>query len=199
MRIFLLTSSFVFASLLSVPIGAQTEDTTTGNSPSSGEVVDAAQEKIEQTIGEYAEKVNENPDAKEATQSILRPIYQAAEYLSVPWFHWVAFSLMVAGLISYALQLVLGKLLMLIQFHFSLTEILADGLGFAVSAIGLILTTQAATQNSNFAESPALVLSAAGVGALFGLIFYVRGQTQEFREARELRRRNQERKSTNST
>ena len=167
-----------------------TDEPAIGNtSPASGLIQDIAKDKISEKIDDVKESVNENETAQMASENILKPIYEAAEYLAHPWFHWVAFSMMVAGLISFGLQLVLGKLFMLLQFHFSLTEILADGLGFAISAIGLILTTQAAAENSTFTTSPVMVLSAGIVGLFFGLIFYVRGQTQELREARELRRR----------
>jgi hypothetical protein len=150
----------------------------------------------EQTAGdrleEVSEKLDSDPRAQQARESIIGWIYQAAEYLSFPAFYWVAFAAMVAGLVSYGLQLLLGKLVMLIQFHFSLTEILADGLGFVISALGLVLTTQAAAENSAFIASPAQVLSATALGVLVGLVFYIRGQTQEYREAREVRRRNRD-------
>ena len=166
------------------------QESATGETSQASELIkEITKDALAGKIDDAAESVNENETAQLASKNILQPIYDAAEYLAHPWFHWVAFAMMVAGLVSFTLQLVLGKLLMLMQFHFSLTEVLADGLGFAISAIGLILTTQAATENSTFTTSPAMVLSAAAVGVFFGLIFYVRGQTQEFREARELRRR----------
>ena len=166
--------------------GQSTPDVPAAAPPTSSE---AAQQKLDKTIDEIAGKVNENETAQMARTSILGWIYDAAEYLSFSWFHWFAFALMVAGLVSFALQLVVGKLIMLFQFHFNLTEILSDGLGFLISAIGLILTTQAATDKSSFTESPALVLSATGIGLLLGLVFFIRGQTQEYREGREVRRR----------
>lgn len=150
---------------------------------------DSNPEKRDDKLGEIAKRVDQDPTAQQATKSILAPIYEIAEYLSFAGFHWVAFLLMVAGLVSYGLQLILGKLIALMQFHFSPVEILSDGLGFLISAVGLVLTTQAATENSTFTQSPAAVLSSAAVGIVLGLVFYVRGQTQEFREAREVRRR----------
>jgi hypothetical protein len=86
---------------------------------------------------------------------------------------------MVAGVVSFALQLVLGKLVVLSKFSISPSEILSDALGLAVSIIGLVLTTQAATENSTFTASAFSVLSATGVGALVGFIFYLWGQRQE--------------------
>ena len=58
-------------------------------------------------------------------------------------------------------------------------EILTDGLGLVVSLVGLVLTTQAATENSSFTSSASAVLSAAAVGAIAGFVFYLRGQRQE--------------------
>ena len=176
--------------LLAICLTGQAWGQSTGapaNSPATSS--EAVQDQLQRKIDEVAGKVDENETAQKARTNILGWIYDAAEYLSFSWFHWVAFALMVAGLVSFALQLVVGKLIMLFQFHFNLTEILSDGLGFLISAIGLILVTQAATDKSNFTESPAWVLSAAAVGLLLGLVFFIRGQTQEYREGREVRRR----------
>jgi len=96
--------------------------------------------------------------------------------------------MMTAGLVSFLLQLVLGKLIMLTQSHFSIVEIMSDGLGLLISAIGLMLLTQAATNEGLVINRPSFVLTAAGLGAFVGLIFYFRGQTQELREARALRK-----------
>jgi hypothetical protein len=49
----------------------------------------------------------------------------------------------------------------------------------AVSLIGLVLTTQAATENSTFAGSAFAVISSTCVGAIAGIVFYVWGQKQE--------------------
>jgi hypothetical protein len=95
---------------------------------------------------------------------------------------------MVAGVVSFALQLTLGKLVVLSRLGFSFSEILSDALGLVVSLVGLVLTTQAAAENSTFTSSAFAVLSATGVGALVGFVFYVWGQRQEL-QAVEGRRR----------
>ncbi|MGD9855809.1 MAG: hypothetical protein AB7U20_12765 [Planctomycetaceae bacterium] len=132
---------------------------------------------------EIAERVDQSPQAKEVSAGILQPIYQLAEAMAFPQFHWAAFTLMAAGVVSFALQLVLGKLVVLAKMSISIKEILADGLGLVISLIGLVLTTQAAAENSSFTESPASVLSAAGLGAVLGLVFYWWGQTEEVQAA----------------
>jgi hypothetical protein len=86
---------------------------------------------------------------------------------------------MVAGVASFALQLTLGKLIVLSRLGFSPSEILSDALGLVVSLVGLVLTTQAATENSSFTTSAAAVLSATVVGGIAGFIFYLWGQRQE--------------------
>jgi hypothetical protein len=142
-------------------------------------------EQLSDQAKEIGQSVDNSQVAREATTSILRPIYDAAEFVSDwPAFYWAAFALMVAGLVSFAGQLVFSKLLLLIRLHLSFKEIMADLLGLAISALGLILTTQAATQNSGFTHSPAAVLSATLVGALVGFVFFLWGQSQEFRAAR---------------
>ncbi len=52
-----------------------------------------------------------------------------------------------------------------------------------ISVVGLVLTTQAAAENSTFTQSPAAVLSATAVGAVAGLWFYRKGQRQELEAA----------------
>jgi hypothetical protein len=154
-----------------------TEDAAPSTAPQASEKID-----------EVREQVDQSQEAQAVKSNILKPIYSLAERLSFPSFHWVAFALMVAGVVSFALQLVLGKLVVLSKFSVSPSEILSDALGLAVSLIGLVLTTQAATENSNFTASAFSVLSATGVGALVGFIFYLWGQRQEL-QAVEGRRR----------
>jgi hypothetical protein len=66
---------------------------------------------------------------------------------------------------------------------FSLKEIVSDGVTLAISVFGLVLTTQAATENSTFTQHPAAVLSASAVGLIAGFILYRWGQTQELQAA----------------
>jgi len=162
---------------LSVALSAKAQD------PSSEDGVKAQAERVvgdsRDKVEEIAKKVDKSEKAQEASAGILKPIYRLAEYFSFSAFHWIAFALMVAGVVSYGLQLVLAKLVVLIKLGFSFTEFLSDALGLVISLVGLVLTTQAAAQNSNFTESPAAVLSAAAVGAMVGLVFYWWGQSQE--------------------
>lgn len=147
-----------------------------------GGVTDKAEQIATDTkaqVDKIAEQVDESEQAKDITAGILQPIYALAEYLSFPAVHWVAFALMATGVVSFALQLLLGKLVLLVRFGLSLTEIFSDALGLAISLVGLVLTTQAAAENSNFTQSPAAVLSASIVGLVLGFIFFWWGQRQE--------------------
>lgn len=130
-------------------------------------------------IEKISKVVDQDPRAKSAAAGILQPIYLVAEHLAFPAFHWLAFALMSAGVVSYALQLVLGKFVVLTRMGFSLPEVLSDGIGLAISLVGLVLTTQAAAENSTFTQSPFAVLSSAVVGAVVGFILYRWGQAQE--------------------
>lgn len=150
-----------------------------GLSSSAEEIVSNARQKAD----ELARRLDESPQARDVSAGILQPIYQLAEAMAFPQFHWVAFTLMAAGTVSYALQLVLGKLVVLTRMSLSIRAILADMLGLAVSLIGLVLTTQAAAENSTFTGSPASVLSATAAGILLGFIFYRWGQTEEVQAA----------------
>ncbi len=166
----------VFAVLLVVTFSvAQESSNEDGVQEQARQIVDGAQDKVEAIAGE----IDENETAQEASSSILNPIYQLAERFSFPAFHWIAFALMVTGVVSFALQLVLAKLFVLSKLGLSLTEILSDALGFVISVVGLVLTTQAATENSNFTASPFAVLSATATGVVAGFIFYLWGQSQE--------------------
>ena len=53
--------------------------------------------------------------AQEVSTSILDPIYRAAEFMAFPWFYWVAFMLMVTGVVAFALQLVFTKFLLMFR------------------------------------------------------------------------------------
>lgn len=139
--------------------------------------------KVEEKVQELAQQVDQNEQAQIASAGILKQIYLLAERLSFPLFHAIAFALMVAGVVSYALQLTLGKLFVLARMSLSPTEILADAKGLAISLVGLVLTTQAAAQNSTFTQSPAAVLTSTTAGAAVGYLFYRWGKLQELQAA----------------
>ena len=134
-------------------------------------------------VGKLADVVDHDLRAKTAAAGILQPIYLLAEKMSFPAFHWLAFALMSAGVVSYSLQLALGKLVVLTRMGFSLKEIMSDAVGLAISVVGLVLTTQAAAENSTFTQSPTAVLSAAALGIVVGIILYFWGQSQELQAA----------------
>lgn len=159
----------------------------------SAEVVEKVKDSINETAevvkekaGEIGETLDQSEAAHDISQSILHPIYQAAEWAGqYPTFYWTAFALMTAGVVSFLLQLLLTKLFLLFRMHLNIKEILIDVVGLLVSATGLILATQAAAENSDsFVQSPSAVISAATVGALMGLVFYIWGQRQEFQAAK---------------
>jgi hypothetical protein len=141
--------------------------------------LDSASAKVD----EIAEKVNQDERAQKVSAGILDRIYQLAERLSFPMYHWVAFALMVSGVVSFALQLTLGKLFVLAKLSISPSEILGDIQGLVISLVGLVLTTQAAAENSTFTQSPASVLSATAAGAAVGYLFYRWGKAQELAAA----------------
>ncbi len=136
-------------------------------------------DEAQKEVNKIAAKVDEDARAKTAAAGILQPIYSVAESLAFPAFHWLAFALMAAGVVSYALQLVLGKLVVLMRMGFSFKEIASDAVGLAISVVGLVLTTQAAAENSTFTQHPAAVISAAVAGLVVGIILYSWGQSQE--------------------
>lgn len=130
-------------------------------------------------VNKIADVLDHDPRAKDVAAGILQPIYNLAESLSFPAFHWLAFALMSAGVVSFALQLVLGKLIALTRMGFSPKEIISDAISLAISVVGLVLTTQAAAENSTFTQSAAAVLSASALGLVLGFILYRWGQAQE--------------------
>lgn len=143
------------------------------------EAGESAESHLSKQVDDIAKSVDESEMAQETTAGILTPIYRVAEALEFPAFHWIAFALMLSGVVGFALQLVIGKLVVFAHFGFSMREILSDLLGFVISAVGLVLTTQAAAQNSTFTQSPFAVISASVVGLIVGVILYAWGQSQE--------------------
>ncbi len=144
-------------------------------------------EKLEDQVRDLGKTLDQSETAQEVSAGILQPIYEAAELIAFPAFYWVAFALMVAGVVSFAGQLVFAKLFLLFRAQLNIREVISDSAGLLISLIGLVLTTQAATQNSTFAASPTSVLSAAGVGVLVGIILLIWGQRLEFDAARGVR------------
>jgi ABC-type multidrug transport system fused ATPase/permease subunit len=146
----------------------------------AGELGNQAQAKLD----EAAANIQQSEQAKKLSAGILQPIYQLAEMMSFSAFYWLAFAFMFVGVVSFALQLVLGKLVVAISGGFSLTEIISDAVGLIISLIGLVLTTQAATENSTFTHSPIAVLTSAAVGVVLGIVLYRWGQAQEVQAVR---------------
>jgi ABC-type multidrug transport system fused ATPase/permease subunit len=140
-------------------------------------------EQASKKIDDVKKRINENEDAQRAAESILDPIYKLAEKFSFGGFYWIAFALMAAGVVSFALQLVIGKLFLLAKLQFSLTEIVGDALGLLISLVGLVLTTQAATENSFFTQSAFAVLSSAALGIVCGVLMFVWSTKTEARAA----------------
>lgn len=147
---------------------------------SAGQVTEAL-EKGAQDIGKT---LDQSKTVQDAAAGLLKPIYDLSRYMAHPWFYWLAFALMVAGVVSFAGQIVLTKLLLIFSLHLSMKELLSDLLGLLISLVGLVLVTQAATENSTFSGSPAAVLSSAVVGVIAGVMFYLWGQSTEFKAAR---------------
>ena len=83
-------------------------------------------ESIQEKVDDVADKVNQDERAQAAAAGILKPIYQLAERFSFSSFHWIAFALMATGVVAFALQLVIGKLLLIFRMELDLGEILSD-------------------------------------------------------------------------
>jgi len=156
------------------------EDAAENVSEHASNLAETAQKKVE----DVAEDIDKSETAKDVSAGVLTPIYQLAEAMEFSAFHWIAFALMITGVISYALQLVIGKLVVLAHAGFSIQEILSDALGLVISLIGLVLTTQAAAQNSSFTQSPFAVLSSALLGIVLGIVFFFWGQSAEVQAAK---------------
>jgi hypothetical protein len=159
--------------------GSDAVDDNAADDDADDGVVEGAVEGTTETLEDVAERVDQSEQAQKISAGILNPIYTLAERLSFPYFHWLAFAAMVTGVVSFALQLVLGKLIVLSRMSLSPSEILADSLGLAISLVGLVLTTQAAAENSSFTASSFAVISSTAVGIIAGFIFYIWGQRQE--------------------
>ncbi len=91
-------STTVFAVWLSVSLTAQAQDPSSENDvkEQAERIVAGTRDKVE----EIAKEVKESEKAQEVSAGILKPVYSLAEYFSFPAFHWIAFALMVAGVVS---------------------------------------------------------------------------------------------------
>ena len=176
--------SLALAAVLVIADPVWSQEANGGLEEQAQSTLESARERADAVV----EAVDTNTPAQEASAGILKPIYRLAEAFSFPAFHWIAFSVMVTGVVSFVLQLTLGKLVVLARRGFSPAEILSDALGLVVSLVGLVFTTQAAAENSSFTRSAAAVLSATAVGAIAGFVFYLWGQRQEL-QAVESRKR----------
>ena len=152
-----------------------TDATAETDEAQSTSAVDSARD----ALNAAAEVVEKSKQVNDVSAGILQPIYLLAERFGFPQFHWLAFAVMVCGVVSFALQLTLGKLVVLAKLGFSFGAVMLDVLGLSVSLVGLVLTTQAAAENSSFTQSAVGVVSATACGILVGLLFYVWGQRQE--------------------
>ncbi len=184
MNIFVFLSNMVGSAWLTSVYFVQETGAQGGDIPAGGDVVTGS--STPEKLQELGNTLNQSQAVQDASSQILAPIYQLAEQMSFPSFYWVAFALMVAGVVCFAGQLVFTKLLLLFKLNLNIKEILGDLLGLVVSLIGLVLTTQAATENSTFPENSIAVVSAAVVGALVGFVFYLWGQKLEFQAARRV-------------
>lgn len=148
------------------------------------EQAEALKQQAQAKFDETAKRIEQSEQAKKLTAGLLNWIYQLAELLSFSAFHWLAFGLMVAGVVSWGLQVVLGKLILISSGNFDYREVISDVTVLAISLIGLVLTTQAAAENSSFTQSSVAVLSSAVVGIIFGIMLYRWGQAQEVEAAK---------------
>src|SRR5262245_621749 len=124
-----LNSSLALAAVLALAAPAWSQETESSVQEKAQQTLESAKE----TAGAVSKSVDANPQAQQASSELLKPIYDLAERFSFPAFHWIAFSLMAAGVVSFALQLTLGKLMVLAKLGFSPSEFLSDALGLAVS------------------------------------------------------------------
>ena len=178
--------------LLCVPltiVRAQHDSTAPGLS-ADGKMDPAATESesgltgnARQRLDELAGRLDQNRTVQDLSKHLLNPIDVASDACAFPAFHWMAFALMSAGVVSYALQLVLSKVIVLARGSFDVRAVMSDVFGLLMSGIGLMLTTQAAAGNSAFSESPIRVLSAAAVGIVAGLILYRWNHAEELEAA----------------
>ena len=123
-RSFFLMACFSLALVVQSTGSLTAQDPAPAQSPTAGGQLEAGlesaqksaaqvSEKISEGAQEIGDKLNQSSTVKEASASLLKPIYQLAQYMAHPWFYWIAFALMVAGVVSFAGQIVLTKLLLL--------------------------------------------------------------------------------------
>jgi hypothetical protein len=122
-----------------------------------------------------------NTTVQETAGGIQELITVLRSYLETPVSSGIAFTLAVAGLISFTFQLVLTKLVVLMKGSINVREILSDLAGLLFSAFGLILAADHHTSVSGtqLNKSPAAIVLFSAAGAIVGLVHYRWAQRQE--------------------
>lgn len=142
----------------------------------------AAPEPLQESEGQLrklARSADTLPAVQNTYTSIILLIDFLGEFASFPAFPGTVFVLMVAGIVNYAFQLTLTKLVVLMKGGFNLREIAADMTGLLTSLGGLILTAQSPLFADNFLRSPSMVVAMTGSGVALGLLLYRWAQKQE--------------------
>lgn len=161
-------------------LGQQAKDQAVKIAGDVAQATDAMTKQAEAKMQETAEAIEKSEQAQKITAGILGGIYALAELLAFAAFYWVAFALMVAGVVSWTGQVVIAKLVVAASSStFNMKETISDIFVLVISLFGLVLTTQAATENSTFTQSAVAVLSSTAVGVVIGLVLYFWGQSLE--------------------
>jgi heme/copper-type cytochrome/quinol oxidase subunit 3 len=151
----------------------------------ASEMTQQAAQQAQAKAEEFAREMEKNKKAQDARDGILGWIYMLAELMAFKAFHWLAFMLMIAGVVSWSGQVIIAKLVVgASSSTFDYRETISDSVVLAISLIGLVLTTQAAA-SSGFTASTVAVLSATAVGAVLGLVLYWWGQALELEAAKK--------------
>ncbi len=158
-------------------VGDKAKELTTAAGDKAEELTEAAKAK--------AEEFEQSERAKKASAAVLEWV-QSAEQLYRPWINWCLIAVGIGLFISHAGQLILGKLWALVRGKgFNFFECVNDFLVAAFAGLSLPVVLLIPTGHGAFISSPIMVLSAAAVGMILGVILYTHGMKQEMLAAQE--------------
>jgi hypothetical protein len=135
-------------------------------------------------IDRFARQFDDIPIVRNTSEKILSLTTQLDEFLQIPMFHQIVYSLGIAGAVSFTFQLLLTKLLVLLKGGFSIREIISDLTGLVFSLSVVVLTLRGGGRGIEFARHPGMLVGLTILGILFGLVHYRWAQQQEILAAR---------------
>ena len=139
-------------------------------------------DQLGEIVGSAGEKMSElaaTPEVATASKTVLTWIESVDKFYH-PWVNWLLVAVGIGLFVSHVGQLLLGKIWVAIRHRgWNWSEILNDLLVVVFAGLALPAVMVIPVGYGAFVSSPLSVLSAVGVGFVFGIFLYAHGVRQE--------------------